>query len=1043
MQHSNYVESAVSGFHPEIAVIGMSGHYPGSRTLAEFWENILARRRQFRQMPDVRLPLSEYFHPDPKHPDTTYGDRVALIDGFELDWVNLRISKSTVDTTDVVHWLAIDVATSALKDAGFLRSTVPSEGTGVIVGNTLTGEQTRTVTVRLRWPFVRKMLRASAQARGLSQAVIDDLIASMEVIYKSVFAPITEDTLAGSLSNTIAGRVCNFFNLDGGGYTVDGACSSSLLAIADACTKLVNGDLNLALAGGVDISLDTLELIGFAKTGALTSSDMTVYDRKASGFIPGEGCGFVVLKRLEDARRDGDYIYSIIRGWGISSDGKGGITAPSSGGQAKAIRRAYAKAGFSPHTLDFIEGHGTGTPKGDVTELEGIALAMAQDGELAPRSVGMTSLKSIVGHTKAAAGVGAFIKAAMAVNQRIIPPTGGCTEPNLVFNTNAKCLYPILNGSIRDSQDILKAGVFGAGFGGINCHIAIVSGDAPAPHLRPAVSERALLVSNQESELFVLSAASIEQLLQRIQTVITQASGISLAEMADLAAVLAQESSILPIRAALIAKTPTELLAELQRLEQMVNDTPPAVGEVISSPEKTLLLSNHVQRNRVAFLFPGQGSQRLAMTRTLVERFSWAQNLVSQFDRCCHNLGLAAISSLMYPSMERLVDEEQKQAWMKQLAQTEVAQPAICLSSLIWLQYLGQLGITPVAVGGHSLGELTAFHAAGAFDQMTLMNLAALRGQVMAASTQDAGTMASLACSQSVAEELVQQIEGYVIVANINSPEQTIISGTKESVEAVLQKATAQGIQTHPLPVSNAFHSQMVAESAERLRREATVPETLTKLSTTLFSSVTGQRVQMGTNLRHHFADQAISPVNFIALVDSISSECDFMVEVGPGRVLTGLVTANTNQSRCLSVESMPGSVQDLNFLLATFFTHGGTVNWDILYANRLVRPFVPVSQKIFIENQCERPFVIPDEVLAKPIPVTHNALGVNAESFINHAHPMIQPSADSEVEQLQDVLIDHLTQYFSQRSTFLAQLVKADIESLPLLSSITPTHYE
>ena len=1042
MQHLRYVESSVSGFHPEIAIIGMSGHYPGSRTLAEFWENILARRRQFRQMPDVRLPLSEYFHPDPKYPDTTYGDRVALIDGFEFDWVNLRIPKSTVDTTDVVHWLALDVAASALKDSGFLRSNVPSEGTGVIVGNTLTGEQTRTVTVRLRWPFVRKMLRASAQARGLSQAVIDDLIANMEVIYKSVFAPITEDTLAGSLANTIAGRVCNFFNLDGGGYTVDGACSSSLLAIADACTKLVDGDLNLALAGGVDISLDTLELIGFAKTGALTNADMTVYDRKASGFIPGEGCGFVVLKRLEDARRDGDYVYAIIRGWGISSDGKGGITAPSAGGQAKAIRRAYAKAGYSPHTLDFIEGHGTGTPKGDVTELEGIALAMAQDGELAPRSVGMTSLKSIVGHTKAAAGVGAFIKAVMAVNQRVIPPTGGCTEPNLVFNTNAKCLYPILNGSIRNPQDILKAGVFSAGFGGINCHIAVISGDAPSPHIKSAVPERALLVSNQESELFVFSATSIEHLLQRIQTILTQASGISLAEMVDLAAVLAQESSTLPIRAALIAKTPADLLAGLQRLEQMVNDTPPAVGEVISSPEKHLWLSNQVQRNRVAFLFPGQGSQRLAMTRTLVERFPWAKSLMSQADQSCRDRGLASISSVMHPPMERLVDEEQKQDWMKQLAQTDVAQPAICLSSLIWLQYLEQLGITPVAVGGHSLGELTAFYAAGAFDQKTLMNLAALRGQVMAASTQNDGMMASLTCSQTVAEALVQQVEGYVIVANINSPEQTIISGTKESVEAVLQKAAAQGTQTRSLPVSKAFHSQMVAEAAERLRREAAVPDSLTKLSTSLFSSVTGQRVQMGTHLRNYFADQAISPVNFIALVDSISSECDFMVEVGPGRVLTGLVDANTNQSRCLSVESTPGSIQDINLLLATFFTHGGTVNWDVLYANRLVRPFVPVSQKIFIENQCERPFVIPDEVLAKPIPVTHNALGVNAESFINHAHPMIQQAADSEVEQLQDGLIDHLTQYFSQRSTFLAQLVKADIESLPL-SSITPNNHD
>jgi acyl transferase domain-containing protein len=188
----------------------------------------------------------------------------------------------------------------------------------------------------------------------------------MEKFYKSVFAPISEDSLAGGLSNTIAGRICNFFNLDGGGYTVDGACSSSLIAVVTAANALNNGDLDLALAGGVDISLDTFELIGFAKTGALTSQDMTVYDRCASGFIPGEGCGFVVLKRLADAQAQGDYVYAVLNGWGLSSDGKGGITAPSKVGQSKALLRAYEKAGYSPHTLHFIEGHGTGTPVGDL-----------------------------------------------------------------------------------------------------------------------------------------------------------------------------------------------------------------------------------------------------------------------------------------------------------------------------------------------------------------------------------------------------------------------------------------------------------------------------------------------------------------------------------------------------------------------------------------------------------------------------------------------------------------------------------------------------
>lgn len=178
------------------------------------------------------------------------------------------------------------------------RETIPAGRSGVILGNTLTGEWTRSQTLRLRWPYVRKALRASAEAKGLPSQTIEELIETMEVYYKSVFAPITEDSLAGGLSNTIAGRICNFLDLHGGGYTVDGACSSSLIAIATAATALNNGDLDLALAGGVDVSLDTFELIGFAKTEALTPDDMRVYDRKASGFIPGEGCGFIILRQV-------------------------------------------------------------------------------------------------------------------------------------------------------------------------------------------------------------------------------------------------------------------------------------------------------------------------------------------------------------------------------------------------------------------------------------------------------------------------------------------------------------------------------------------------------------------------------------------------------------------------------------------------------------------------------------------------------------------------------------------------------------------------
>jgi hypothetical protein len=212
-----------------IAVIGLACYYPGAPNLQRLWENIVTRRRQFRRMPDVRLPLDDYYDPDPAAEDKTYGTKAAVIDGFSFDWLKKGIPKSVVDSTDISHWLALETALKAVEDAGFSAAKVPPDRTGVILGNTLTGEQSRTEGMRLRWPFVLKTLQAATDDTGLPPEMIAALATNMEAYYKSVFAPVTEDTLAGGMSNTIAGRICNFLNLNGGGYTVDGACSSSRL----------------------------------------------------------------------------------------------------------------------------------------------------------------------------------------------------------------------------------------------------------------------------------------------------------------------------------------------------------------------------------------------------------------------------------------------------------------------------------------------------------------------------------------------------------------------------------------------------------------------------------------------------------------------------------------------------------------------------------------------------------------------------------------------------------------------------------------------
>ncbi|MEN8262910.1 MAG: type I polyketide synthase, partial [Nitrospirota bacterium] len=998
-----------------IAITGMACQYPGAKDLRNFWENILAKRRQFRPFPDIRLPLSDYYDPDPDTPDKTYCNKAALIDGFKFDWAGHRIPKSTIDSTDIAHWLALEVAIRSLKDAGFNRENVPIEKSGVILGNTLTGEQTRAEGLRLRWPFIKRTLETAAKTKGLSQQTISDLLQTMEVYYKSIFAPVTEDTLSGGLSNTISGRICNYLDFHGGGYTVDGACSSSLLAIATAATALTNGDLDLAMAGGVDISLDAFEMIGFAKTAALTKKDMRVYDRRASGFIPGEGCGFVVLKRLEDAIADGNYIYAVLRGWGISSDGKGGLTAPSVKGQAAALQRAYERAGYTPGDLDFIEGHGTGTVVGDKTELEAISLAMGDIKKTDLRHCGITSLKSIIGHTKAASGIGGFIKAAIAVNRRILPPTANCSEPNEVFESSVPSVYPIMSGEIRLPEEKLKAGVSAMGFGGINCHVTIESGDQPSESLVPSIEERKLLVSHQETELFVLSASSASELLKRTQTIKQRAQGLPESELVDLAAQITNElEPNVPVRSAVIAGTPEKLSECLQNLEKMLVENPPLEGETVISPQQDIFIGNTVQKSRVGFLFPGQGSQFLNMGKALVERHEWAQKLLANAAIWIEKNGSKDIAQFIFRPTDRAINVNNIKQWSSLLKQTEIAQPAICLSSLLWIHKLARLGIRPVVAGGHSLGELTAFHAAGAFDESALLKLASTRGKAMAAPGDERGIMASLGCSQESAIDVLNRVKGYAVIANINSTRQIVISGERTGVEEAVNIAKGKGIRTHILAVSNAFHSRFVSSAAERLRNIAPIPKKLASTKTKLISGMNGREIKEGINLQDHFADQVLSQVDFVSLVKKMAKDCDLMLEVGPGRVLSDL--ANTiiqdDNIMCRPTESKQGKDRDLNVFLGNFFVHGGNVKWEALYRDRFVRPFVPSSERIFIENPCERPYKVPDtEHLT--FSGDRGLLGAALADKIN-----ISPQ--------------ELTDYLSSRHQFIEAVIKADMENMP-----------
>jgi enediyne polyketide synthase len=1000
-----------------IAVVGIACRYPDAHTPRQLWENVLARRRAFRRLPDCRLPISEYGDPDRQVPDVTYGTRAAVIDGFEFDWSARRIPRSTFESTDVVHWLALEVALEAVMDAGYDPAAMPGEGAGVIVGNTLTGEQTRSATLRLRWPFVRRCLGTAAAQCGLDTTHTAELERAMQARYKAVFPPVTEDSLAGGLANTIAGRICHYLNLYGGGYIVDGACSSSLLAAATAVERLRQHDLDLVLAGGVDISLDPFELIGFAKTGALSDGDMQVYDRNGRGFIPGEGCGFVVLKRLADARRDGNRVYALLHGWGISSDGRGaGITAPSVAGQVRAIARAFTRTPFRPSRLDFIEGHGTGTVVGDRTELTAIQQVLEADDKMRPRACGITSLKSIIGHTKAASGIGGLIKAVMAVNRRILPPTAGCREPHELFARKAPAIFPVLHGRRYPSEDVLHAGVSSMGFGGINCHVTLTSADAPDPRLAPDLDEDALMASGQETELFVLSADSPAGLSRQAAELARIAAGVSQSELVDLAADLAQRvDPAAPWRAAVVADTAAELETSLEKLAAETGSQSSILGADGHWGKRHTGL-------RLGMLFPGQGSQQLNMARMLVKRYEWARQMMTAAETQIGTLEARSLQEWIFRDPETARDDHHMQEWSGTLARTHIAQPAICLASALWLRCLAELGLKPVAVGGHSLGELTALYAAGAFDFDTLISVATLRGKIMALDDHD-GTMAALACDAESARVLCARIGGAVVPANYNSPQQTVVSGDVHSIDRVLRAAAEQGIQGRHLDVSGAFHSPRMTVAAEKLQREACLPKRMPALRCRLFSTLQGAELTEGLDLRAHLGTQITAAVDFAAMLSRLAQAVDLIAEVGPGRVLSGLVAANlpARSKACLPVESRAGRDRDFNHLLAVLFVKGADPRWPALYERRLVRPFTKPADRNFIVNLCERP-VQADQARIRPS-------GPADET----ARPDLGVQAGLSAAQWRT--------YLDRRAGFLARVIRADLDldSPPVLSPAEP----
>ncbi|MGW0594449.1 type I polyketide synthase [Streptosporangium sp. NPDC002607] len=900
-----------------IAIVGMACRYPDASSPQELWENALAGRRAFRRLPDVRMRLEDYWDADPAAPDRFYARNAAVIDGYEFDRVAHKVAGSTYRSTDLTHWLALDMAGQALSDAGFPRAEgLPRERTAVIVGNTLTGEFTRANTLRLRWPYVRRTVGAALREEGWGDDRLTGFLDNLETVYKSPFPPIDEDTLAGGLSNTIAGRICNHFDLNGGGYTVDGACSSSLLSVTTAARALADGEVDVAIAGGVDLSIDPFEIIGFAKTGALAKNEFRLYDRDSNGFWPGEGCGIVVLMREADARDAGRRIYATVVGWGISSDGKGGMTRPEAAGYQLALRRAYDRAGFAIETVELFEGHGTGTALGDATELKALASARAAAGP-PTRPAAISSVKAMIGHTKAAAGVAGLIKAAMAVHEQVLPPTIGCVDPHPVLAEEPVSLRVLRRAEAWPAGAPVRAGVTAMGFGGINTHIVL---ENAALRRRGALSPRtrALASSLQDAELLLVDAASPQALRDRLAELADFVPRVSYAQLADLAVTLQRELRDSPHRAAVVVSSPDDAERQLRK----VLDAHDAGEPRLLAASGRAFLGHVAGTGRVGYLFPGQGSGHGTGGGALRRRFAEAEEIYVR----------AAL-----PATGDMVA-------------TAVAQPRIVTGSLAGLRTLSTLGVEADIAVGHSLGELSALRWAGAIGEETLLRLAFLRGQTMTEHS-ETGAMAGVRATPDVVIELVGGLP--VVIAGYNGPAQTVVAGPLDAVEAVERRAAEAGVRWTRLPVSHAFHSPLVAPAAEafgaRLAEEDFGP-----LLRRVVSTVTGEVLTSGTDLRALLRRQITDSVLFAQAVERAAKEVDLLIEVGPGRVLSGLA-ADVTDVPAVALDTDDESLTSLLRVVGAAYVVGAPVLHEELFHGRLVRPLEVGAEFTFFASPAEQ----------------------------------------------------------------------------------------
>ena len=890
----------------------MSCLFPGANGLREYWANVRDGFDAITDVPASHWSVGDYFDADPKVPDMTYGRRGGFLEAVDFDPMGFGISPRDLEATDSTQLLGMHVAREALRDAGYGADArdFDRERTSVILGVSGTLPLVIPLGARLGHPIWRQAL---AEA-GVDPETGEDVIARIADGY----VPWQENSFPGLLANVVAGRIANRLDLRGTNCIVDAACASSLSAIHLASLELEAGRADMVLSGGLDTFNDIFMYMCFSKTPALSASgNVQPFSQDADGTILGEGVGVVALKRLADAERDSDRIYAVIRGLGSSSDGNGqAVYAPSPEGQARALRAAYRNAGVTPDTIGLLEAHGTGTRVGDATEVRGLTSVYGDTGREGSWCA-LGSVKSMIGHTKAAAGAAGLIKAVMALHHKVLPPTIKVETPNEAVTPGETPFY--INTEKRpwlsESGQPRRAGVSAFGFGGSNFHCVLEEYDS-----------RATAVDwDGRDQIFAFSAESREALVSKLKDF---DAGSEWAEIRGRAAETradfdASHEARLLMVVEQGGKAPAELITlALARLEESQS--------AWSLPQGVFFGSGSAKGGWAA-CFPGQGAQYVGMLRELMCRFPVAADTLAAATETTPGL-----ADILYP--HPAFDDDARTEQEAALTATQTAQPALGAASLAAFRVLAQFGLAPEATCGHSYGELVALCAAGRIQPMELYELSRLRGELMAGGEGDQGSMLAVAAGSDRVQTLMQKHGLDLVVANHNAPRQVVLSGVTDEIHRAAGILSDEGIRTKKLPVSAAFHSALVAEAAAPFAENLGGVE-LTKSAVTVYANTTGAKYPSTPSAaRKVLAKQLASPVDFVQCVKAMFEDgIRTFVEVGPGRRLSGLIREilADEEITVVAVDASSGQrpgLVDLARMLAQFAATGHAValdRWD------------------------------------------------------------------------------------------------------------------